>query len=135
MNDEMFRLSLIDITNNDLLNDFVNNIFGYDFDLKNEEYVYIQYKIVSKNIVLNIYDNKNSNRFKAYIFTLNNINSDDNSIYINVNDEYNKYKNGSKNNLCLLSSLLVSKDNNEKKEIIESLFSGKIKDIFIHYFL
>ena len=135
MNDEMFRLSLIDITNNDLLNDFVNNIFGYDFDLKNEEYVYIQYKIVSENIVLNIYDNKNSNRFKAYIFTLNNINSDDNSIYINVNDEYNKYKNGSKNNLCLLSSLLVSKDNNEKKEIIESLFSGKIKDIFIHYFL
>ena len=91
MNDEMFRLSLIDITNNDLLNDFVNNIFGYDFDFDNEEYVYIQYKIVSKNIVLNIYDNKNSNRFKAYIFTLNNINSDDNSIYINVNDEYNKY--------------------------------------------
>ena len=135
MNDEMFRLSLIDITNNDLLNDFVNNIFGYDFDLKKEEYVYIQYKIISGNIILNIYDNKNSNRFKAYIFTLNNINSDNNSIYINVNDEYNKYKNGSKNNLCLLSSLLVSKDNNEKKEIIESLFSGKIKDIFIHYFL
>ena len=135
MNDEMFRLSLIDITNNDLLNDFVNNIFGYDFDFDNEEYVYIQYKLVSKNIVLNIYDNKNSNRFKAYIFTLNNINSDDNSIYINVNDEYNKYKNGIKNNLCLLSSLLVSKNSNEKKEIIESLFSGKIKDIFIHYFL
>ena len=135
MNDEMFRLSLIDITNNDLLNDFVNNIFGYDFDLKKEEYVYIQYKIISGNIILNIYDNKNSNRFKAYIFTLNNINSDNNSIYINVNDEYNKYKNGSKNNLCLLSSLLVSKDNNEKKEIIESLFSGKIKDIFSHYFL
>ena len=37
MNDEMFRLSLIDITNNDLLNDFVNNIFGYDFDFDNEE--------------------------------------------------------------------------------------------------
>ena len=25
--------------------------------------------------------------------------------------------------------------NDEKKEIIESLFSGKIKDIFSHYFL
>ena len=133
MNDEMFRLSLIDITNNDLLNDFVNNTFGYDFDLKKEEYVYIQYKIISGNIILNIYDNKNSNRFKAYIFTLNNIESDDNSIYINVNNEYDKYKIGSKNSLCLLSSLLVSKDSNEKKEIIESLFSGKIKDIFIHY--
>ncbi|MGN1312405.1 MAG: hypothetical protein ACI4U4_05305 [Bacilli bacterium] len=135
MNDEMFRLSLIDITNNDLLNDFVNNIFGYDFDLKKGEYVYIQYKIISGNIILNIYDNKNSNRFKAYIFTLNNIKNDDNSIYINVNNEYNKYKRGSKNNLCLLSSLLISKNSNEKKEIIESLFSGKTKDIFNHYFL
>ena len=135
MNDEMFRLSLIDITNNDLLNDFVNNVFGYDFDLKKEEYVYIQYKIISGNIILNIYDNKNSNRFKAYIFTLNNIKSDDNSIYINVNNEYNKYKIGSKNSLCLLSSLLISKNSNEKKEIIESLFSGKTKDIFNHYFL
>ena len=46
MNDEMFRLSLIDITNNDLLNDFVNNIFDYDFDLKKGEYVYVQYKII-----------------------------------------------------------------------------------------
>ena len=135
MNDEMFRLSLIDITNNDLLNDFVNNIFDYDFDLKKGEYVYIQYKIISGNIILNIYDNKNSNRFKAYIFTLNNIKSDDNSIYINVNNEYNKYKIGSKNSLCLLSSLLISKNSNEKKEIIESLFSGKTKDIFNHYFL
>lgn len=135
MNDEMFRLSLIDITNDDLLNDFVNNIFDYDFDLKKGEYVYIQYKIISGNIILNIYDNKNSNRFKAYIFTLNNIKSDDNSIYINVNNEYNKYKRGSKNNLCLLSSLLISKNSNEKKEIIESLFSGKTKDIFNHYFL
>ena len=135
MNDEMFRLSLIDITNNDLLNDFVNNVFGYDFDLKKEEYVYIQYKVISGNIILNIYDNKNSNRFKAYIFTLNNIKSDDNSIYINVNNEYDKYKIGSKNCLCLLTSLLISKNSNEKKEIIESLFSGKIKDIFSHYFL
>lgn len=135
MNDEMFRLSLIDITNNDLLNDFVNNVFGYDFDLKKEEYVYIQYKIISGNIIFNIYDNKNSNRFKAYIFTLNNIKSDDNSIYINVNNEYDKYKIGSKNSLCLLSSLLISKNSNEKKEIIESLFSGKTKDIFNHYFL
>ena len=78
MNDEMFRLALIDITNDDLLNDFVNDIFGYDFDLKRKEYVYIQYKIVDDNIILNIYDNKNSNRFKAYIFTLNDIDSDEN---------------------------------------------------------
>ena len=40
MNDEIFRLSLIDVMNEGLLNDFVNDIFGYDFDIKKEEYVY-----------------------------------------------------------------------------------------------
>lgn len=135
MNDEMFRLALVDITSADLLNDFVNDIFGYDFDLRNEEYVYIQYKIVDNNVILNIYDNKNSNRFKAYIFTLNDIDSDGTSRYINVKKEYDKYKKGNKDKLCLLSSLLFTKDNNEKIEIINSLFSGKIKDIFSHYFL
>lgn len=135
MNDEMFRLALIDITNDDLLNDFVNDIFEYDFDLKKEEYVYIQYKVVGDNIILNIYDNKNSNRFKAYIFTLNDIDSNGNSRYINVKKEYDKYKKGNKDKLCLLSSLLFTKDNNEKIEIINSLFSDKIKNIFSHYFL
>ena len=114
----MFRLALIDITNDDLLNDFINDIFGYDFDLKRKEY-----------------DNKNSNRFKAYIFTLNDIDNDENSKYINVKKEYDKYKSGNRDKLCLLSSLLFTKDNNEKIEIINSLFSDKIKNIFSHYFL
>lgn len=135
MNDEMFRLSLIDVMNEGLLNEFVNDIFGYDFDTRKEEYVYIQYKILGDNIILNIYDNKNSNRFKAYIFTMNDIDSDDDTKYINVREEYNKYKNGNKEEITLIASLLLSKDKDEKKEIIESLFSGKIKDIFSHYFL
>ena len=37
MNDEMFRLSLIDVMNNDLLNDFVND----NFKLKQELFVVI----------------------------------------------------------------------------------------------
>ena len=52
MNDEYFRLSLIDIMHAGLLNDFVNLIF--DYNLKNDEEVYIQYKIASGNIILNI---------------------------------------------------------------------------------
>ena len=52
MNDECFRLSLIDIMHAGLLNDFVNLIF--DYNLKNDEEVYIQYKIASGNIILNI---------------------------------------------------------------------------------
>ena len=135
MNDEIFRLSLIDVMNEGLLNDFVNDIFGYDFDIKKEEYVYIQYKILGDNIILNIYDNKNNNRFKAYIFTMNDIDSDEDNKYINVKEKYDKYKNGNKEKITLIASLLLSKDNDEKKEIIESLFSGKIKDIFSHYFL
>lgn len=135
MNDEIFRLSLIDVMNEGLLNDFVNDIFGYDFDIKKEEYVYIQYKVLGDNIILNIYDNKNNNRFKAYIFTMNDIDSDEDTKYINVKEEYDKYKDGNKEKITLIASLLLSKDNDEKKEIIESLFSGKIKDIFSHYFL
>lgn len=135
MNDEIFRLSLIDVMNEGLLNDFVNDIFGYDFDIKKEEYVYIQYKILGDNVILNIYDNKNNNRFKAYIFTMNDIDNDEDTKYINVKEEYDKYKNGNKKKITLMASLLLSKNNNEKKEIIESLFSGKIKDIFSHYFL
>jgi catalase (peroxidase I) len=135
MNDEIFRLSLIDVMNEGLLNDFVNDIFGYDFDIKKEEYVYIQYKILGDNVILNIYDNKNNNRFKAYIFTMNDIDNDEDTKYINVKEEYDKYKNGNKEKITLMASLLLSKNNNEKKEIIESLFSGKIKDIFSHYFL
>lgn len=135
MNDEIFRLSLIDVMNEGLLNDFVNDIFGYDFDIKKEEYVYIQYKILGDNVILNIYDNKNNNRFKAYIFTMNDIDNDEDTKYINVKEEYDKYKNGNKEKITLMASLLLSKNNNVKKEIIESLFSGKIKDIFSHYFL
>lgn len=135
MNDEMFRLSLIDVMNEGLLNEFVNDIFGYDFDTKKEEYVYIQYKILGDNIILNIYDNKNSNRFRAYIFTMNDIDSDDDAKYINVKEEYDNYKNGNNEKITLMASLLLSKDKDEKKEIIESLFNGKIKDIFSHYFL
>ena len=135
MNDEIFRLSLIDVMNEGLLNDFVNDIFGYDFDIKKEEYVYIQYKVLGDNVILNIYDNKNNNRFKAYIFTMNDIDNDEDTKYINVKEEYDKYENGNKEKITLMASLLLSKNNNEKKEIIESLFSGKIKDIFSHYFL
>lgn len=135
VNDEAFRLSLIDITNLDLLNNFINDVFKYDMVFDNKEYVYIQYKIVNNNVVINIYDNKDSNRFKAYIFTLSDITDDDGATYINVKDEYDKYLNGDMNKICLLSSLLISNNDNEKRDIIEHLFTGKTKEIFSHYFL
>lgn len=134
MSDEPFRLSLIEIMNNDLLNDFVNCIF--DYNLKKDEYVYIQYKIVNGNIILNIFDNCEDNRFKAYIFTNNETDTqDDDIIYVNVETCYQKYKNGNKNKLILLGALLKSDNKDEKKEIIKSLFDNNIKNILIDNFI
>lgn len=134
MSDEPFRLSLIEIMNNDLLNDFVNDIFEYN--LKKDEYVYIQYKIVNGNIILNIFDNSEDNRFKAYIFTDNETETqDDDIIYVNVGTCYQEYKNGNKNKLILLGALLKSDNKDEKKEIIKSLFDNNIKNILIDNFI
>lgn len=134
MSDEPFRLSLIEIMNNDLLNDFVNDIFEYN--LKKDEYVYIQYKIVNGNIILNIFDNSEDNRFKAYIFTNNETDTqDDDIIYVNVGTCYQEYKNGNKNKLILLGALLKSDNKDEKKEIIKSLFDNNIKNILIDNFI
>ena len=131
----MLRLSLIDIMNMDLLNDFVNRIFGYR--LSDNEFVYIQYKIVKGNIVLNVYDNANKNRFRAFIYTLDNIDSDDDTMYINAKESYNKWKNKkTKKKLYLLGALLYSNNNQEKKEIIESLFDDvRIKYVLYKYFI
>lgn len=135
MNDEMFRLSLIEIMNMDLLNDFVNKIFGYR--LGDNEFVYIQYKVVNGNVVLNVFDNAKKNRFRAFVYTLDNIVSDDDTMYINIKDCYDKWKNSkTKKRLYLLGALLYSINNQEKKEIIESLFDDvKIKYVLYKYFI
>ena len=133
MNDDMLRLSLIELMNENLLNDFVNRIFKYR--LKDGEYVYMQYKIVNDSIVLNIYDNSNSNRFKAYIFTNENIDNDKDIYYINIEDCYDKYKNkGTRNKLNLLGALLKEKDNEEKKKIINYIDDNSMKNILLKHF-
>ncbi len=117
----------------DVLNDFVNKVFKYN--LKDGEYVYIQYKIVKGNIVMNIFDNSKRNRFKAYIFCYNDLKSTDNNvIYININNSYEKYKKGSINKLCLLGALLKSNDLEERKKIIDILADNKIKNILLEHF-
>ena len=119
----------------DLLNDFVNRIFGYR--LGDNEFVYIQYKIVKGNIVLNVFDNSKKNRFRAFIFTPDDIESDDDTTYINVRDCYIRWKdNKTKKRLFLLGALLYSNSNDEKKEIIESLFYDvKIKYVLYKNFI
>ena len=134
MNDEMLRQSLIEITDNNLLNEFINEIF--DYNLKDDEYVYIQYKIVNNSIVLNIYDNAKNNRFKAYIFTLDNIDNDDDTLYINIKNCYKEYiTSNTDNKLCLLGALLMTNKKDEKEDIINKLFNNKIKRILNKHFI
>lgn len=134
MNDEMFRQSLIEITDNDLLNDFMNNVFGYN--LSKDEYVYIQYKIVNGDIFLNIFDNNNDNRFNAICFTNNSSLKSKQIDYIDINKSYNDYKNGMiNNNTVLIGALLKTSNDNEKRELINALFDSKMKNIFIKHFL
>lgn len=131
----MLRLSLIKIMNMNLLNEFVNRVFGYR--LGDNEFIYIQYKIVKTNIVLNIFDNTKNNRFRAFIYTLDNIVSDDDTMYINVKECYDKWKvSKTRRKLYLLGALLYSTNNQEKKEIIESLFNDiRIKYVLYKYFI
>ena len=134
MNDEMLRLSLIELMNKNLLNAFVNKIF--DYNLKEDEYVYMQYKIVNGNVVLNIYDNNKTNRFKAFIFTNDKIINDDKDVnYINIEDCYRIYKNNdTKNKINLIGALLREQDNNEKKKIINYIDDTGIKNILLKHF-
>ena len=133
MNDEMFRLSLIDMMNNNLLNDFVNKFFNYH--LKDGEYIYMQYKIVNSNIVLNIYDKTDANNFSAYIFTNDKVINNDSGIhYIDINTCYVAYKNNTQSILCLLGALLKSSDNEEKKKIINYVDNTGIKNILLKHF-
>lgn len=131
----MLRLSLIEIMNLGLLNDFVNRVFGYK--LEDKEFVYIQYKVVKGNVVMNVFDNAKNNRFKAFIFTLDDIESDKDTTYINIKDAYLKWKeNKNMKKLFLLGVLLYSTDNDEKKEIIEILFDNvRIKYVLYKYFI
>ena len=134
MNDEMFRLSLIDFMNGNLLNEFVNKVFNYR--LKEGQYIYMQYKIVLNNIVLNIYDKRSDNKFNAYIFTNDSIEKENKNIhYINIDEAYIKYKNeNTKNKLLLLGALLKSNDNYEKANIINYIDNDGIKNILLKHF-
>ena len=132
MNDEMFRLSLIDMMNSDLLNDFVNKFFNYH--LKDGEYIYMQYKIVNSNIVLNIYDKRSINKFKAFVFTNEEFDNNTEINYININDCYREYRNNKKKKIYLLGALLKSNSNEEKIKIINYIDNTGIKNILLKHF-
>ena len=72
-----------------------------------------------------------------YVFSLDEFSNEDDSVmYININNCYKKYKdNKTKNKLYLLGALLISKEEKEKRDIINSLFDNDIRNILINNFI
>ena len=63
---EIFRQVLIKLMEEGLLNDFISIVF--DYNLEENDFIYAQYKIVNNEIVLDIFDNNKTNRFKFFLY-------------------------------------------------------------------
>lgn len=133
---EIFRDILFDLIDNGYLNDFINITFNYD--LKENDYVYIQCKINDDNVILNIFDNNNGNRFNAYVFDFGvsnilfekQIDNDVCVMRIYVNNCYRKCKSEVvSSNLFRVSSLFVVKSTKEFEDIIKGIYPKEIKEI------
>ena len=128
---EILRQSLIKLMNLGLLNEFTKIVFNYE--LKDNDNIYIQYKIANDNITINIFDNINENRFNGYVFL-----DENNDSYIktrttdstSINFIYLKkckqlyLEDNNQNNLILFSAWL--KDENT----LDKIFPKKISQVF-----
>lgn len=133
---EIFRQILIKLMENGLLNDFISIVFNYD--LEQNDFIYAQYKLINKEIVLEIFDNNKKNRFNAYVFVENSKDkfienkSDENTAitYLYLDNCYKKYKeNKNVSNLIKLASAFRVKSDKEFKELIQGVFNKDIEKI------
>ena len=116
-----------EITNNNLLTDFFNDIFEYRY-LKEYNYIY-RYTEEKDKIIIDIYDNISNNRFNRYIFLFNsnldNRVEEDNNVfitYINTNKPPKDNSNISK------LAYLITLDNNQI-EYAKTFLDQKYLDI------
>lgn len=133
---EVFRQILIELMNKELLNRFVSIVF--DYNLKKQNFIYAQYKVVNNNIILNIFDNNIKNRFNAYVFVEKEedvmletkADKDAKITYIYIDACYKEYKNNKKlNNLTKLAASFKAKNEEELRDIIKNVFPKKIEKI------
>ena len=132
---EIFRRILVSLMENGLLNDFISIVF--DYDLEQNDFIYAQYKLINKEIILEIFDNNKSNRFNAYVFVENsedkfienNSNKNTSITYLYIDNCYKKYKEEKNvsNLIKLASSFRVTKE--EFKELIQGIFTKEIENI------
>lgn len=130
---DILKKILLELIDNNLLNEFINIIFNYK--LKNDDIVYIQYKIVKEELILDIFDNSENRKFNVYVFKKGNrknpieiIKEQSTSInYINMNACYKEYKKNNKTtNIIKLGALFKVKNKEEFNEIINNIFPKEI---------
>lgn len=133
---EIFRQVLIKLMENGLLNEFISIVF--DYDLEENDFIYAQYKLVNKEIVLEIFDNNKVNRFNVYVFVENSKdkyiekNNDENTsiTYLYLDNCYKKYKEEKNvSNIIKLASVFRVKSEQEFKELINGIFNKDIEKI------
>ena len=131
---EIFRQVLIKLMENGLLNEFISIVF--DYDLEENDFIYAQYKLVNKEIVLEIFDNNKVNRFNVYVFVENSKdkyidkNNDENTsiTYLYLDNCYKKYKDKKNvSNIIKLASVFRVKSEQEFKELINGIFNKDIE--------
>lgn len=133
---EIFRQILIKLMEEGLLNDFISITFNYN--LKENDFIFAQYKIIDSNVMLDIFDNNNKNRFNAYIFVEDSdniliekeINKDASITYLYIDNCYKKYKQNKKlSNLLKLAVSFRVKDINEFNDLIKNTYPKEIEKI------
>lgn len=133
---EIFRQILISLMEKGLLNEFVSIVF--DYDLEANDFIYAQYKIVNKEMILEIFDNNKANRFNAYIFVEKsndkyiekNTKNNTAITYLYLDNCYKKYKEDKNvSNLIKLASSFRVKSQEEFNELIKGIFPKEIENI------
>jgi len=134
---EIFRQILINLMNEGYLNDFISITFNYN--LEDNDFIYAQYKIINKNVILDIFDNNVRNRFNAYIFVEDSenvliekeVNKDASITYLYIDNCYKKYQEKKKlSNLLKLAASFRVKDIAEFNDLIKGTYSKEIEKIF-----
>lgn len=133
---EIFRQILITLMNEGYLNDFISIVFNYN--LKENDFIFAQYKIIDNNIILDIFDNNTKNRFNAYIFVEDSeniliekeVNNDACITYLYIDNCYKKYKSKKRlSNLLKLAASFRVETEQEFNNLIKGIFPKEIEKI------
>ena len=128
-----FGKILQEIDEEELFNQFIINLFGYNITDFNK--LIIRYKI-DNELIIDIFDYKEENKYIRYYFTDNNnqYEIEDNNIVvkiINLKDYYNNFN--KYNKYSLFSSLFYEKNIDIIENNLSNLFNNNINNIIMNH--